>query len=135
MLAGALASLVSQTRPADEVVVVDNNSTDDTRAVAASFGDKLPLKYVLETKKGVAAARNAGIKASTGGILAFTDDDCVADKDWLRHLEAAFTAHPLAGLIGGEILPCRHQGTLVEDYAISDALMRVGPGQQEGAAA
>ncbi|HNW43239.1 MAG TPA: glycosyltransferase family A protein [Elusimicrobiales bacterium] len=125
MLGEALASLAVQARLPDEVVVVDNDSSDRTRGVAAGFEGRLPLKYVLEKRRSIPAARNAGVQNSSGDIVVFTDDDCVADRQWLYHLERVFLENPAVGLVGGEILPCRHKGTFVEEFAISDALMRV----------
>ena len=66
-----------------EVVVVDNRSTDTTREIVASY----PVRLVEE--RGVQssyAARNRGVMASTGEVLAFTDADCIPDRGWLRAL-------------------------------------------------
>ena len=126
MLEDALLSLTRQVRLPDEVVVVDNGSSDNTKEIIKSFDSKLVIKYVLEDKRGIPIARNAGIKNSTGDIIAFTDDDCVPDKEWLHYLELPFLRDPAIGMVGGEILACRVKGTIVEDYCIADALMRVG---------
>ena len=77
----ALTALVRQMdAPPYEVVVVDNNSTDDTRAVVASFaaaGDI--VRYVLEPAQGLSHARNRGVAATSADIVAFTDDDVRVD--------------------------------------------------------
>ena len=61
-----------------EVIVVDNNSSDDTKQVVQSYNEKIKgLKYVLETKQGACHARNRGIQEATGEYTAFLDDDCL----------------------------------------------------------
>ncbi|MBN1797655.1 MAG: glycosyltransferase [Spirochaetales bacterium] len=64
-----------------EIIVVDNGSTDKTVDIAKKY----PVKLISETKKGPAAARNAGIKIATGEILIFLDHDCFADKDFVAY--------------------------------------------------
>jgi GT2 family glycosyltransferase len=96
-LQGALSSLIGQETNDQfdfEVVVVDNGSTDDTRSVVAGIANEglAPVHYVLETREGVANARNAGIRAANGDWYAFFDDDQLAISDWLfRLFDAAQT--------------------------------------------
>ncbi|HET9986307.1 MAG TPA: glycosyltransferase [Longimicrobiales bacterium] len=101
-----LASFTRQVVPAGlvwELVLVDNGSTDATADVIAEFGGRLPIRCVLEPQPGASRARNAGIRASRGDIVAFTDDDCLPDPDWLERLWLEFRAEPeLAGL-GGRV--------------------------------
>lgn len=87
--------------PADriEVIVVDNNSTDDSARIAAECG--FPPRRC--EKQGASAARNCGIAAAHGEILAFIDSDAVPDADWLRLLVAPFV-NPQVGGVGGTIL-------------------------------
>jgi glycosyltransferase involved in cell wall biosynthesis len=75
-LARAIESALAQTRSPHEVVVVDDGSTDNTRAVVASFGRK--IRALRQENRGVAAARNAGVSFSSGEVLAFLD----ADDEW-----------------------------------------------------
>jgi len=72
----------SQSHRSNEIIVVDNGSTDSTAAIASSMG----VCVVSEPVRGRARARNAGIKAAHGELIAFTDSDAVADKDWLKYL-------------------------------------------------
>jgi glycosyltransferase involved in cell wall biosynthesis len=102
-LKDALNSLTRQSRQPDEVVVVDNGSTDHTKEVVSSFSDRLTMKYVYEAIRGIPRARNAGIRNTTGDIIAFIDDDCVADEDWLRYVEIPFVRDPNIGVVGGEL--------------------------------
>ena len=69
----ALASVFAQTYTDYEVIVVNDGSTDDTAAVLARFGDKIRL--ITQSNRGLSAARNAGVRASTGEYVAFLDDD------------------------------------------------------------
>lgn len=85
-----------------EVIVVDNNSTDDTKAIIAEF----PFRYVLEDRfQSSYAARNAGVVVARGEILAFTDSDCEVHPDWLNQVLDAARRNPKAGCIAGEIMP------------------------------
>lgn len=64
-----------------EVIVVDNNSTIDIKKIVKKYN----FKYLLEKKKGSYAARNKGTKKAKGSIFAFTDSDCIPDKNWIRN--------------------------------------------------
>lgn len=89
-----------------EILVVDNASTDGTPAILASHAAHVRLLY--ESRRGVSAARNAGIRAARGGWIAFTDADCMVEPDWLTHLVAPLE-DPTVGIVGGRILsvePC-----------------------------
>ncbi|MCX6816662.1 MAG: glycosyltransferase [Candidatus Beckwithbacteria bacterium] len=80
-----------------EIIVVDNNSTDSTAAIAKKFN----IRVVSETKAGPGRARNAGAKVARGQILAFIDADSIAPSDWLDNINNAFSSQPdLAALVG-----------------------------------
>ncbi len=103
-----LKSLERQAYPRDqlEVIVVDNDSTDDTEwAVKEASGEiSFNVRRVVEKKIGLAHARNRGIEESKGEIIAFIDDDAGADPRWLATLERAFREHPDAGCVSGKVL-------------------------------
>jgi glycosyltransferase involved in cell wall biosynthesis len=108
VLPEALDSIVNQVAHdlAYEVIVVDNNSNDGTRAVIESYAARHPrLRYVFEPRQGVSYGRNAGIVQAQGPILAFFDDDVFVSPDWLTTIKATMDEHPEAGFIGGKVLP------------------------------
>ena len=87
MLKKALLSLQAQTLPAAEfeIIVVDNNSTDNTKVVVDEVAQTCPnLRYCKELKQGLSNARNAGLELAKGEFVAYTDDDCVIPKQWLE---------------------------------------------------
>ncbi|HEV8712231.1 MAG TPA: glycosyltransferase family 2 protein [Candidatus Binatia bacterium] len=94
-----ITALLSQSYPPDdyEVLMVDNNSTDGSLRVARQFPG---LKVLREKKQGAYAARNKGLAEATGAIVAFTDADCVPDKDWLCTIAEAMRV-PQARLVLG----------------------------------
>lgn len=90
-----------------EILVIDNNSTDDTRSrvQALSSGDPSGrLRYVFAKEQGVSAARNAGVAAARGEVIAFIDDDAVAGRGWLRALTDVHRRYPDAWCVGGKIV-------------------------------
>ncbi|MEM7164001.1 MAG: glycosyltransferase family 2 protein [Planctomycetota bacterium] len=86
-----------------ELIVVDNNSTDDTREVAESYQDRLPVRVVHEPQQGVSRARNAGFKAALGELIVCTDDDVVLDPNWLQAYRKASHDYPDSMYFGGKI--------------------------------
>ncbi|MEO1766697.1 glycosyltransferase [Thiobacter aerophilum] len=88
-----------------EVIVVDNNSRDDTRAVVARFQAQWPiLRYVFHPTQGLSHARNRGIAEARGEILLFTDDDVHPEPDWLEQVLSGMAQHG-ADACGGFIAP------------------------------
>jgi len=106
----AIDSLYHQTLPRTryEVIVVDNNSTDDTeslcRTYIAAHAD-YNIRYMNETRQGASFARNTGAAVARSPLLAFMDDDAVAEKDFLERIVLFFDTHPDATGMGGRIIP------------------------------
>ncbi len=101
-LSRCLTALREQEYPQDmyEVVVVDNASSEDIKGLAEKFKC---ARYVLEPMPGPAAARNAGIGAARGKVLAFTDSDCSPAKDWVARGVSRLSSLPKCGLVAGKI--------------------------------
>jgi GT2 family glycosyltransferase len=88
-----------------EVIVIDNNSKDDTRNVAEIFSDAFTAyRVVKETSQGLSHARNRGIAEARGDILVFLDDDVEVDATWLPSLLAPLD-DPRVAVVGGKVLP------------------------------
>lgn len=105
-----LETIDAQTHTDDstfEVIVVDNNSTDDTGAVVGNWIARasLPLRYIREPRQGKSFALNHGLAEAAGEIVAIIDDDQLLPSDYLRELVAAFRARPDSAFIGGKVLP------------------------------
>lgn len=102
-LARCLASLPAQSRPPDEIIVVDNASREDrTREVAAAAG----VTYLREDRPGLDIARNTGALAARSEIVAYTDDDTELHPNWLENLAAAFDRDDVAA-VTGLVLPAQ----------------------------
>lgn len=105
----ALESLLRQEHVAQcayEIIVVDNKSTDRTKEIVDGFapGFNGRLRYVFEPSPGLSFARNKGIREAGGTIVAFTDDDCVVDPQWIHAIHACALETGFDAL-GGKILP------------------------------
>jgi glycosyltransferase involved in cell wall biosynthesis len=84
-----------------EIIVVDNGSDDDTPAIARSYG----ARVVVEPRRGVCDARQAGVDAARGEFVVSTDADTTHPRDWLRRIDAGLRSRPDAVAIGGS---CRY---------------------------
>ncbi len=99
-VAGAISSVLEQTCAVDEILVVDDGSTDRTRNVVESFSQR-GVRYTYQANQGPGAARNCGIRETSGELLAFLDADDVWLKDKIESQRDFLTEHPEVALISG----------------------------------
>lgn len=125
-LRGTLSALRRLPTQPDEVVVVDNAPTGlATRDVV---GDYPGVRYILEPRPGLSIARNTGVRATQGDLIAFTDDDARPVKDWVARVAAAFTEPDVLAVTGlvlpsvleteGELAFERHLGGFGQGYGV-----------------
>jgi len=105
-----LAGIVAQQFPRDhfEVLVIDNNSRDHTRAVVAEFASAKPApRYLRESQQGLDYARNRAIAEARGDVVLFGDDDILVAPDWIAQMAVPLLADPARriGAVGGEVIP------------------------------
>jgi glycosyltransferase involved in cell wall biosynthesis len=88
-----------------EVLIIDNGSSDGTRAMVAPFIEKDPkrFRYLFEKRPCKSIALNAGIREAAGEVLVFTDDDCVPAPCWLASLAQEFSSDPTVAVVGGRV--------------------------------
>jgi GT2 family glycosyltransferase len=100
-------SILASDYPNFDVVVVDNApaSIATSRVVADCYGTGQRVRYLREETPGLACAHNRAMPEVTAPIVAFTDDDVVVDRDWLKHLVAGFGLAPDVGCVTGMIFP------------------------------
>jgi len=122
-----LAALAEQTVAAEsyEVIIVDDGSRDATARIASSFVERFRnFRLVrLGENRGLAAARNVGIRAASGEIVLFTDDDAIPPPDWVERI-AAHYAEGVAG-VGG--LPEPEKPTPYARYEMAAGMLKYGP--------
>lgn len=110
-LGDCIDALLRQDLPAGEfeVIVVDNNSTDDSIAIARQHG----VKVLSEPHKSAYAARNLGLREAKGDLVAFTDADCIAKKGWLKSLREPLDDPRVKVVMGRDIPGGRTRATLL----------------------
>lgn len=105
LLKQVMNTLISQTISTDEyeLIIVDNNSTDNTKEVCydiISNNPDIAIRYIVEKKQGISNARNRGWKVATGTFIAYTDDDCKIPNNWLS-IAKKIVVEDNPGLFGG----------------------------------
>jgi glycosyltransferase involved in cell wall biosynthesis len=113
-LRGCLDSLKRLNYPDYEVILVDDGSTDTTPEIAVKYPEVRTIRHGRNL--GLSVARNTGIAAAGGEMVAFTDVDCRADEDWLFYLVGSLQDSEFAGVGGPNLLP-------LEDSPIAAAVM------------
>jgi GT2 family glycosyltransferase len=100
----ALNSILAMEYPKSgyEIVVIDGGSNDGTEELCKRYSN---VRFVVENRFGLAYARNKGAELAHGEIIAFTDDDCIVDKEWLKNLFAGFRLSETVMGVGGPVYP------------------------------
>jgi glycosyltransferase involved in cell wall biosynthesis len=111
----ALESVSRQELPAAlfELIIVDNNSTDDTAIISQTFIDANPtlnVRYCFEVNKGLSHARNRGIAEARSSIVNYVDDDAILDASYLQQMLHFFETYPTAAGAGGKVVPKYEDG-------------------------
>jgi glycosyltransferase involved in cell wall biosynthesis len=121
----AVESVLSQSRPPDEVVVVDDGSSDGTAAVARSFGE--PVRCLSQPALGIGAAVNRGLEETSGGLLAFNDADDLWTREKLALQLAALNERPELEAVFGHVVEfgsARPDGRPMPGYSRTTMLIR-----------
>lgn len=111
-----LRALDRQTQGPHEVIVIDNDSTDDSLALVQGMANEIKnfnLLTSFEKLRGPAAARNTGIEQSEGEILAFTDSDCIPEPDWIQKIVDHFLQDTSLDVLGGVEKRLPHASSVV----------------------
>ncbi|MBC8444251.1 glycosyltransferase family 2 protein [Candidatus Woesearchaeota archaeon] len=105
LLEKCLKSLLNQDFDRDyyEIIIVDDGSNDGTKKLVKSIKSKR-IRYYFQQNKGYGAARNLGLGKTKTKFVAFTDDDCIPEKNWLRKIMINFKEFPEVTAVGGSIL-------------------------------
>jgi len=111
-VAETLAALEDMEYPNYEVIVIDDGSTDQTSAIASKHN----VRLIHTENRGLSVARNLGLKAATGEIIAYIDDDAYPDPHWLTYLAAAFLHTEHAG-VGGPNIAVPGDGAIADCVA------------------
>jgi GT2 family glycosyltransferase len=101
-LDGCLKSLETLNYPDYEVILVNDGSKDSVPEIAARYPY---IRYHVQPNRGLSVARNVGMELATGEFIAYTDDDCFADPDWLYYLVAKLLETGATGVGGPNLLP------------------------------
>ena len=108
LLPRVIGQLRGQDYPADafEIIVVDHGSSDDTQQVVERLVGEpgVPVRYISENRPGVTAARNRGAEEAICPYLAYLDDDCSVEPDWLSQLVGGFDLHRDVVAIAGRVV-------------------------------
>lgn len=132
-LARAIDSVLAQTYPPLEIIIVDDGSTDDTAAIARRYGE--PVRYLHQDNAGVSVARNAGVRLAQGEWLAFLDADDWYYSERLRWHADWIRSDPALDFLTGDFEYRRSDGGLIgrsmEKTTVGQALLKLADGGSE----
>lgn len=128
-LRAAVESVQGQSRPADEIIIVDNAPEGSAREIADDFGDER-IVYLHVPEPGVANARNAGLAATDARYIAFLDDDEIASEHWLAALSNSQAALDVAVVFGPLTARAQAEGRL-RQHLLNRLYSRPGPEEDQ----
>lgn len=123
-ITACLDSVDRQTTPPVEIVLVDDDSTDDTLALVRSFAERssVPVRILRNGRRNISRGRNIGIAAVETPLMAFLDSDAYAEPEWVAELIKAF-GRPDVAIVGGGVLAA-HATPFAAAVAVSDSAVR-----------
>lgn len=105
LLANIDNNLIISAKDRIEILIIDNNSTDESKNIIDSYTKKLPIRYLFEKQQGLSHARNCAINNAKGSWIIFTDDDVLLDAFWIQEYKKAIKTFLDADYMGGCIKP------------------------------
>ena len=114
-IAEAVQSALDQTRAPNEIIVIDDGSTDDTQHVLARFGP--PVIVIERANGGEAAARNSGLRAATGDAVIFLDSDDLLVPECIERCVQTLEEHPNVGVVYTDAFLCDREGNRISRYS------------------
>lgn len=107
MIASCVSSCLRQSRPADQIIVVNDGSTDRTAEILASFGDQITVITTQKATGNKSRAQEIGIEAITADVFVATDGDTILDEYFVAHIEHEFRTRPDTAAVGGYVMSMR----------------------------
>ena len=104
----ALTTLLANSHPSFEAILVDQSDNDDTFIAIERFKTDPRFRYLRTPTKGLGISRNIGLSLASGEFVAFTDDDCEVPPDWLERIEIAIRRYSRVALVFCNVLPGPH---------------------------
>lgn len=111
-IVATLKSLLANTHPSFEVIVIDQSTDDATANAIAPYIEDTRLRYLPTNTRGAGHARDLGLRAARGEVVAYTDDDCTVPTDWLEKMQNIFEVYPHVAVAFCNVLPAPHDPTL-----------------------
>lgn len=105
LVEAALSAVKRSLRPGDEVIVVDSASNPPAAVATAAVATEAGARLVRCDQPGTCRARNAGARAASAPIVAFTDDDCLPEPGWVQEVAEVFARHAGLGFMTGAVVP------------------------------
>ena len=107
-IAACVTSCLEQTRPADQIVVVNDGSTDRSREILESFRDQIEVLHIAVATGNKSHAQELGLELITGDVFISTDGDTVLDKHFVEYVEQNFQANPGLSAVSGYVRSIKH---------------------------